>query len=94
MRRINSGLYTETRTVQIDGKEVKAEFQVFKIKAKDPKNPKKEKTLPLWSWDCPSQKILTRDVYDKKQEAMKALDRACGIGFKNVSLNAVMLATI
>lgn len=94
MRRINSGLYTETRSVMVDGKEVQAEFQVFKIKTTDPKNPKKEKTLPLWSWDCPPLKILTRDVYGKKQEAMNALDRACGIGFKNVSLNAVMLAVV
>lgn len=89
MKRINSGLYTEHRTVLVDGKPTEAEFQVFKLKSK---NAKKDTTLPLWSWDCPGQKILPRDVYDSKKDAITALNRSCQIGFKNVSLNAVMLA--
>ncbi len=92
MRRINSGLYTERRTVIFDGKPVEAEFRVFKIKAKDPNDPKKTKELPLWSYDCASLKILARDVYEKKMEAMNALDQSCRIGFKTVPIHTTMLA--
>lgn len=92
MKRVNSGLYTENKSVVINGQLADAEFRIFRIKSKDPKNPSKTKMLPLWSYDCPSLKILARDVYNQKRDAIVSLKHSCEIGFKTIQVNSVMLA--
>ncbi len=92
MQKINAGLYKERKSVTIDGKSVDAEFQVYKLKDKDPKNPKRFIELPIWAWDCPELKILPTDVYEHKKDAISAMNRSCDFGFKTVNMQAVMLA--
>lgn len=81
MKRVNEGMYVEDVNVYINNKPEIAEFRVFRVQ-----------DTPFWSYDCPKLNILARDVYEKKSEAIQAMQDAVKIGFKTVPVKALMLA--
>lgn len=81
MKRINEGLYTEEKEVTVNGRPEVAEFRVYKVEGS-----------PYWAFDCPKLNILGQNVFEKKSEAMEAMEIATKIGFKTMPVKAMMLA--
>lgn len=92
MKRVHEGLYMETKEVNLNGKKVKSDFEVYKIRMPDPKDPKNLVETPLWGWRSSKIKLYPNDVFESKKDAIESMEQACTIGFKSLPVQATMLA--